>query len=206
MMNMGCQYSNIFSPKPSNINEFRNYKGNIDIDAKQTIKVQGKGSGLWFMRKKDTDSGSVKDDTAAEEVFGSGKKGESSGRKGTARPKKSTESIKNTDKKDDDSTKKSLPLRSSSFILFTKQPVVEEPEEEDEPTKETPRSRLSRSATVTSFWPGKMTKDDKDDLPLHPPSHQKSKSESGVLTKKWISKSSSPSRTQTEGSVEGKPL
>ncbi|KAF8153959.1 hypothetical protein B0H34DRAFT_662163 [Crassisporium funariophilum] len=38
----------------------------IDKDAKETIKVQGGGSGLWFQRKKDTETESIKSNQESE--------------------------------------------------------------------------------------------------------------------------------------------
>ena len=152
------------------------------------------------MRKKDTDSSSAKDD--AVEETSSVKKGESSGRKGTAGPtKKSTELV--TAKaaestKDDEPTKK--PSRSSS-IWITKQPIVEEP---DELPLEPPRPRPTRSATVSGFWPGMMAAGIKSELPQRP-GHQKAGSDGALMTVKKTPKSSTPSRSHTEPSGEGKP-
>jgi hypothetical protein len=166
---------------------------------KETIKVQGRGSGLWFMRKKDSDSSSAKDDTVEE--TSSIKKGESSGRKGTAGPTKKTteltakaaESTENTNKQDDESTKK-----RSTWI--TKRSFVEEPEELP---LEPPRPRPTRSATVSGFWPGRMTTDNKSDLPQRP-GHQKAGSDGAIMTMRKAPNSSAPSRSHTEASGEGK--
>ncbi|KAF8957653.1 hypothetical protein BDZ97DRAFT_99836 [Flammula alnicola] len=134
---------------------------NIDKDKKETIKVQGKGSGLWFMRKKDTDADSVKSD----------------------------------DQDAAEASKPAAPTRSNS-IWITKKPIVEEPEEIEEPTKDTSRPRPSRSATIAGFWPGRMNTKDEKELPQRP-GHQTAKSDTTVTTRP----NSSPTRSHTkEGS------
>ncbi|KAF8909643.1 hypothetical protein CPB84DRAFT_1765087 [Gymnopilus junonius] len=131
---------------------------NIDKDAKETIKVQGKGSGLWFSRKKDTMPASDANDDAEPEAS-----------------------------------------KQSSGSWFAKQPIVEEPEEV-EPVPEAPKRRLTRSATVTGFWPQRMsTKSDKD-LPQRP-NHQKANSDSVVVRSKskQVNDSAVVPRSHTEG-------
>jgi len=156
------------------------------------------------MRKKDTDSSSTKDDRVEE--ISTIKKGDSSGRKGTVESNKKPtelaakagESTKNTNKQP---TKK--PSRSNS-IWITKQPIVEEPEQDELPM-EPPRPRPTRSATVSGFWPGKMATDNKSDLPQRP-GHQKAGSDGAIVTMKKNTKSPAPSRSHTEASGEGNPL
>lgn len=75
--------------------------------------------------------------------------------------------------------------KRSSGSWFTKQPLVEEPEQEEEPVQEAPLRRLTRSATVTGFWPQRMsTRDEKEkELPQRP-IHQKANSDSVVVRSK----------------------
>ncbi|KAF8200325.1 hypothetical protein BJ912DRAFT_948738 [Pholiota molesta] len=64
---------------------------NIDANKKETIKIQGKGSGMWFSRRKDTEPESVK------------------------------------------ANEPDPPVAESNSIWITKTPIVEEPEEVEEP-------------------------------------------------------------------------
>lgn len=143
-----------------------NFKiGNIDKDAKETIKVQGRGSSLWFTRKKDTTHvPDAKDNTEPETN------------------------------------------RRTSGSWFSKQPIVEEPEEEELPIQQAPRRRPTRSATVSGFWPPRMnTKSEKEkELPQRP-SHLKANSDSVIVRSKSKQKNDSTvvPRSQTENG-EGK--
>ncbi|KDR73932.1 hypothetical protein GALMADRAFT_594529 [Galerina marginata CBS 339.88] len=157
----------------------------IDKDAKETIKVQGKGSGLWFTRKKDTIN--VKD--PEEEL--------SSMSSSSSRSRSRSPSRKNTI-----SNSKPAPPSRSGSIWITKNPIVEEPEEEPQPLKESPRQRLTRSATVSGFWPGRMNTKDEKELPQRP-THQKAHSESAVaVVKRNNSRNGSQSQSHSDGSGE----
>ena len=128
------------------------------MDKKETIKIQGRSSGMWFTRKKDAESSSVKDMPQA--------------------PPRVPESTK--------STPRATPPRSKTLWLSDK-PIVEEPSQEPSPVKKATgtstvaRRRPSRSATA---WPGKVNNIEhtKDDIGSpERPGHQKSRSETAVV-------------------------
>ena len=139
--------------------------GSIDMDQKETIKIQGRSSGMWFTRKKDTDTSSVKNMPQD--------------------PPRGSESTI--------SKPRPTPSRSST-LWFTNKPAVEEPSEEPDPQVNKPtrsstvtRRRPSRSATVSGFWPGKTSNNEsaKDDIDIpNKPKHQKSRSETAVVPTK----------------------
>jgi hypothetical protein len=103
------------------------------MDKKETIKIQGRSSGMWFTRKKDTETSSLKDMPQD--------------------PPRASESTA--------SKPRPVPSRSNT-LWFSNNQIVEEPSEEPEPLPKkptragtVPRRRPSRSATVSGFWPGK---------------------------------------------------
>ena len=156
------------------------------MDQKETIKVQGRSSGMWFTRKKDTEISSVKDMPQD--------------------PPRAPEST----------TSKPRPTPSRSNTLwFSNKAIVEEPSEEPEPpvkkstrTGTVARRRPSRSATISGFWPGKTntTERAKDDIDIPArPGHQKSRSDTVVVQVQKRKQTRSPSSSRADGEVgEGK--
>ncbi|PPQ79963.1 hypothetical protein CVT24_003748 [Panaeolus cyanescens] len=159
----------------------------IDKDKKETIKVQGKGSGLWFMKKKDTmietpdksDVASVKSNKSDGAESGSGKK----------------------------------TLSRSNSTWFAKKTLVEEPEEEEpvvvskkDVPRTTGRPTVARSTTV-AFWPARANKDEKEEKELPPrPGHQKARSDTTIATVskkgKAVDRSGSADQLQEHSSTE----
>ena len=102
-------------------------------------------------------------------------------------------------------TKPRTPTRSNS-AWFTKQPMVEEPEElvSEEVTKatvtETGRPRPNRSATLASFWPVRLNSKEEKELPQRPP-HSTAKSDTAIAVRKdshnQVSRSPSRPRSNT---------
>lgn len=158
VQNMGCKFFFLldtgFSPK------WQCRLGTIDKDAKETIKVQGKPSGLWFTRKKDS----------AESV-------------------KADESVSIQRPPLNRSNSMWL-LRKPLVEEPEEEPVeepVNEPVKElvNEPVNEPPvaappRVTRQRSKTTSSsFWPGRMsTKDESKELVCAPPKRRSAKSPS----------------------------
>jgi len=156
------------------------------MDKKETIKIQGRSSGMWFTRKKDTETSSLKDMP-----------------QDPPRPSGST-------------TSKPRPAPSRSNTLwFSNKSFVEEPSEAPEPLPKKPtragtlaRRRPSRSASVSGFWTGKANgiEHAKDDTSISErPGHQKSRSETAVIQVKRRNQTRSPSGSRTRTEVgEGK--
>jgi len=156
------------------------------MDKKETIKIQGRSSGMWFTRKKDTDTSSLKDMP-----------------QDPPRPSESTAS------------KPRPPPSRSNTLWFSNKSFVEEPSEVPEPLPKKPtragtmaRRRPSRSATISGIWPGKTNRIEraKDDTYISErPGHQKSSSETAVVQVKKRNQTRSPSRSSTRTEVgEGK--
>lgn len=107
------------------------------------------------------------------------------------------------------STRPRTPTRSNS-AWFTKQPMVEEPEElvSEEVAKatvtETGRPRPSRSATLASFWPVRMNSKEDKELPQRPP-HSTAKSDNAIVVRKdsHSQVSTTPSRPRSSTTHSG---
>jgi hypothetical protein len=147
------------------------------MDQKETIKIQGRSSGMWFTRKKDTETSSLKDMPQDP-------------------PRTSTTS-----------KPRPTPSRANTLWFSNKPIVDEPSQEPEPVAKKPKRSatvsrrRPSRSATVSGFWPGKMT-NAKDDMDIpERPGHQKSRSETVVVQSKKHKQTRSPSRSETQGEV-----
>ncbi|KAF9528805.1 hypothetical protein CPB83DRAFT_813344 [Crepidotus variabilis] len=138
----------------------------IDKDQKETIKVQGRSSGMWFSRKKDTDTASVKD-----------------------LPQDPPAASSSSSQRTSQSKSRPSPTRS---IKVTKKPLVQEPEEDTSSKKSSkgkestePRGRPMRAASVSGFWPGKLGNSSKDDSKTpQRPGHQKARSDTAVVLAK----------------------
>lgn len=126
---------------------------------------------MWFSRKKDSD----------------------------------TESIKSSEPDSPVAESSSRRLSRSNSIWITKKPIVEEPEDVEEPVKDTTRARPTRSMTMSSFWPSRMNTKEEKELPQRP-GHQTAKSDTMVATRgkdRQASKDTSPARSHTSDSTEG---
>jgi len=143
----------------------------IDKDATETIKVHGKSSGLWFMRKKDKEDDKTAPATADESP-------------GRTPPSRSNSLFWGINKK----PLVEEPCESEQFE------VVSRPSMRD-------RSATVDASSSTSFWPARRSSvsGPKDEMPERP-GHQKSKSTSAVVTttsQSNISKPTPPPRSQT---------
>jgi len=118
----------------------------IDNDAKETIKVQGKASGLWFMRKKDSES-NVEESVSLQRP-----------------PITHSNSMWLLRKPLVDEPPEDLQLGK----VPAKEPVQEPP------VKPAPsRPTRDRSMTTSSFWPGRMNTKDESKEPVCPPPKQR---------------------------------
>jgi len=150
---------------PTSDNNFEN-SGSIDKDQKETIKIQGKGTGLWFNRKKDT----------------------------IVTPAESEEnSQEGTSSKPAPPTRSNSKWFTTSPMVEEPEEEIISPAVT---TRATPRRRPSRAATMTSgFWPRRMESKDEKELPERPP-NQKVKSDTAVVLAKKNDHSPTRSHTE----------
>lgn len=143
----------------------------IDKDATETIKVQGKSSGLWFMRKKDKEDDKIAPATADESPE-------------RTPPTRSNSMFWGINKK----PLVEEPCGSEQFE------VVSRPSMRD-------RATTVDASSSTSFWPNRRLSVSRSKEELRErPGHQKSKSTSAVVTttsRSNVSRPTTPPRSQT---------
>ncbi|KAF4611678.1 hypothetical protein D9613_003648 [Agrocybe pediades] len=143
----------------------------IDKDKKETIKVQGKGSGLWFTRKKDT----------------------------IVTPVESRENSQEGSSSKPVPTRSNSKWFTTKSVVEEPEEEIVSPAVSAATRPTPPRRRPSRAATMSSgFWPRRVESKDDKDLPERPP-HQKVKSDTAVVLVK--PKDHSPTRSHTENEV-----
>ena len=149
------------------------------MDKKETIKVQGRSSGMWFTRKKDTEASKTSDMPQD--------------------PPKSRPAP----------SRSNTLWITKQPIVDEPEEEPEPQGKQKAKARTMPRPRSSRSNTVSGFWPGRMNSSatqTKDDLSVVPrPKHQKSRSEIEVVQAKKQKRSHSPeaSTSSTNSQEEG---